>query len=57
MFGDQLTPEQVNQFWFFTYVVEIIKNLLFTIAIIIYSRKSNFKPEKINIPYLDIKEL
>jgi len=57
VFGDQLTPEQVNQFWFFTYVVEIIKNLLFTIAIITYSRKSNFKPEKINIPYLDIKEL
>jgi hypothetical protein len=57
VFADQMTTEQVNQFWFFTYVVEIVKNLLFTVAIIIYSRKQNFKPKKITIPYLDIKEL
>ena len=57
VFADQMTPQQKTQFWFFTYVVEIIKNFLFTIALILYSRKSNFKPKKIIIPYLDIKEL
>ena len=57
VYADQMTSQQVTQFWFFTYVVEIIKNLLFTVAIIIYSRKSIHKPKKISIPYLDIKEL
>jgi len=57
VYGDQMTTQQVNQFWFFTYVVEIIKNLLFSVAIILYSRKPNVKPKNITIPYLDIKEL
>jgi hypothetical protein len=52
-----MTVEQILRFWFFTYVVEIIKNLLFTVAIIIYCRNFSFKNEKKDIPYLDIKEL
>jgi len=57
LYADQITPQQKSQFWFFTYVVEIIKNLLFAVAIILYSRRSNFKPKKIIVPYLDLKEL
>jgi hypothetical protein len=52
-----MTPQQIDQFWFFTYLVEIVKNILFTVAIIIYCRKPVFKPKKVDIPYLDIKEL
>jgi len=57
VYADQMTSQQIDQFWFFTYIVEIVKNLLFTVAIIVYSRKPVFKPKKIDIPYLDIKEL
>ena len=52
-----MTKAQIAQFWFFTYVVEIIKNILFAVAVIIYSRKPVVKPQKIEVPYLDIKEL
>jgi hypothetical protein len=57
MYANKMTNEQVAQFWFFTYIVEIIKNILFTVAIIIYSRKTVDKPPKTDIPYLDINEL
>jgi hypothetical protein len=57
VYGDQMTSKEINQFWFFTYIVEIIKNILFSIAVIIYSRKPGAKSKKIDIPYLDIKEL
>jgi hypothetical protein len=56
-YGDQITAKEREQFWFFTYIVEIVKNILFSIAIIIYCRKSIAKPKNIEIPYLDIKEL
>jgi hypothetical protein len=56
-YGDQITPKEREQFWFFTYIVEIVKNILFAIAIVVYSRKPFAKPKKIDIPYLDIKEL
>jgi len=57
LYGDQMTKAEITQFWFFTYIVEIIKNILFVIAIVIYLRKPFVKPPKIDIPYLDIKEL
>ena len=57
LYGDQMTSKEIDQFWFFTYIVEIIKNILFSVAVIIYSRNSVTKPKKIDIPYLDIKEL
>jgi hypothetical protein len=52
-----MTFEEGKKFWFFTYVVEIIKNILFTVGIFIYSRKPFVKPPKSDVPYLDIKEL
>lgn len=57
LYGEHLTSKEKEQFWFFTYIVEIIKNILFSIAIIIYSRQHFEKLEKKEIPHLDIKEL
>jgi hypothetical protein len=57
VYGDQMTLEQILRFWFFTYVVEIIKNILFTVAIVIYCRNFTFKHQKKHIPFLDIQEL
>ena len=55
--AEQMSSAQIAEFWFLTYIVEIIKNILFTVAIIIYARKSPVKLKKIDVPYLDIKEL
>jgi hypothetical protein len=52
-----MTAAQIAEFWFMTYIVEIIKNILFTVAIIIYARKFPAKPKKRNEPYLGINEL
>ena len=38
---------KLDKYWFFTYIVEIIKNLLFTAAVFVYSKnpnKTNIKP-------------
>jgi hypothetical protein len=55
--GASITQVEKNQFWFLTYVFEIIKNILFGVAIIVLSRKPGQKTVKKDIPYLDIKEL
>jgi len=59
VYADQVGKEQMSQagFWLIPYVVEIIKNLLFTIAVMVYSRNFVVKEKKKDIPYLDIKEL
>jgi len=53
---DHLSTAQVATFGDMTYVAEIIKNILFAIAIFIHARypfeKPKQKPE--NIPYLDL---
>jgi hypothetical protein len=48
-----MTSEELKKYWFFTYVVETIKNLLFALAILIYSK--NKKPTNSNqaLPNLD----
>jgi hypothetical protein len=48
-----LTNKEMDKYWFFTYVVEIIKNLLFVLAILIYS-KNPVKPKSNQaLPNLD----
>ena len=52
---DHLDTEQVASFGNLTYIAEIIKNILFSVAILVYSRKSNEKVNKPpSVPYLDI---
>ena len=56
VFADQLNSAELNEFWTFTYIVEIIKNIFFTIGLLIYARKPFAKPPKMDLPYLDFKE-
>ena len=52
---DHLNKEEVETFGQLTYMAEIIKNILFSVAILIYARQpkiTNNKPP--NIPYLDM---
>jgi hypothetical protein len=53
---DHLNTTQIAAFGDMTYVAEIIKNILFAVAIFIYARypfeTPKQKPE--NIPYLDL---
>lgn len=51
--ANSITDEEINKYWFFTYVVEIIKNLLFAIAVLIYSRNPIKKNLKQALPDLD----
>jgi len=52
--GNHIPPKQLENYWYFTYIVEIVKNILFAIALIVYSHHNS--KEKIpnqNLPYLD----
>ncbi len=54
LLANDISQQQLDSFWHFTYVGETIKNILFAVAIVIHA-KSKLK-EKIsnqNIPYLD----
>jgi len=55
--AEQMSSAQITEFWYWTYIVEIIKNILFTVGILMYVRKPFVKPPKTEIPYLDLKEL
>ena len=53
---DQLKKGEREIFGNLTYIAEIIKNILFVVAIFIYSRYSFVKQEKNSnsVPYLDM---
>ena len=52
MASNLLTNEEIDQYWFFTYIVETIKNILLTAAVIVYSQKPNKTSNQI-LPNLD----
>lgn len=54
LMANSMTREEIIKYWFFTYVVEIIKNLFFAAAILVYS-KNPIKPNSSNqaVPNLD----
>jgi hypothetical protein len=41
LLANTLEDEELVKYWFFTYIVEIIKNLLLISAIFVYSKNSN----------------
>ena len=51
--ANHISSEQIDKYWFLTYIADIIKNLLFALALFMYKRQPiiNFKTEK--IPDLD----
>jgi hypothetical protein len=51
--ANNLSPSDLAKYWFFTYVFDIIKNVLFAYSIILYV-KQNAKRIKHQIPYLDL---
>jgi hypothetical protein len=44
-------PKEIMKIWFYTYLFDIIKNILIAIALVLYKQKK----EKKSIPYLDIE--
>jgi hypothetical protein len=47
--------KSIGKYWYFTYIFEIIKNILFSIGILIFVFQKNIKEKKNNsIPYLDM---
>ncbi len=53
IYANTLSRQETDQYWFFTYVVEIIKNLLFTAAVVIYSKNPNKTSVNRAVPNLD----
>jgi hypothetical protein len=53
---EHLNDDQLTTFGNLTYVAEVIKNLLFVLAIFIYGRYPFDKPEKNSnsVPFLDL---
>lgn len=52
--ANHLSIEEMEKYWYVTYIAEVIKNILFTIAMIMYARQpKETAPEK-SIPYLDL---
>lgn len=55
--GDSITAAEKDQFWFLTYVFEIVKNICFGVAIVVLSRKPNQPHPDNKIPYLDLEDI
>jgi hypothetical protein len=55
LLADSVTAKEILRYWFFTYIVEIIKNLLFVTAILIYSKNQNKTNSNQAVPNLDFK--
>jgi hypothetical protein len=51
--ANSISDQEILKYWFFTYVVEIIKNLLFATALLIYSKNPIKKNLKQPLPDLD----
>ena len=54
--ANNVSKEQSDRYWHFTYIPEIIKNILFMLAVLIHSRfPSGNQPKKSeSVPYLDM---
>lgn len=49
-----LSTEEYNKYWFLNYIADTLKNILFAVSIIIFSRKPNEISTPKSIPYLDL---
>ena len=56
LLANYLDPHDMDQYWFLTHIADIIKNIFFCVALIVYSR--NHLQEKLfhhsSVPYLDL---
>ena len=53
MASNLLTNEEIDQYWFFTYIVETIKNLLLATAVFVYSKNPSKTKSSQALPNLD----
>ena len=51
--GNHIPAEQIDSYWYFTYIVEIAKNILFAVSIIVFAKNEKEKIPNQNLPYLD----
>jgi hypothetical protein len=52
--ANELPKAQLVEYWYISYLGDILKNLLFTFAIYVYVKSSSKKPEKVKtLPNLD----
>ncbi len=53
--ANDLGKAERSNYWYLTWIAEIIKNILFSIALIMYARKPNSKTsQQPTVPYLDM---
>jgi hypothetical protein len=51
--ANDVSSEQIDKYWFLTYIAEIIKNILFTVALVMYLRRPREITKKETVPNLD----
>jgi len=54
--ANQMTNEQWDQYWYLTFIPEIIKNSLFSVSIILFSKQAIAEKKDVNttVPFLDM---
>ncbi len=54
--GNVVTKQQIKSYWYLTFIGDILKNILFTVAILVYAKSPIEKKHsgKTNTPYLDM---
>ncbi len=51
--ANEIPQKEVDEYWYFTYIGDIIKNIFFTIGVILYFKQLRKKTNKPTIPNLD----
>ena len=51
--GNEIRETEIEKYWYLTFIIEIVKNVLFAIAVNVDIRRSKQKNPNQNLPYLD----
>ncbi len=55
LLANHLDKREVNEYWYLSYNADIIKNILFTVGVLVFAKNSaESKHRSTNIPYLDM---
>lgn len=56
IYANHMTEEEIDKYWDLTYIAEILKNIFFVIAIVLFVPRTRDKSlsEKSTVPYLDM---
>lgn len=52
--ANNFTTKEMDAYWYYSYLFDDIKNILFVISIFLFAKQERKKPGKKNVPYLDI---